>query len=87
MGVDVPLMGTAEVSMPQFLMENLGANLSVNVTATFLASFWVALAGAVLCIAARIYHRSLTKKWEKLQQQTPDVPAAPTPAPVSSVPA
>jgi hypothetical protein len=86
MGVAVPLMGTAEVSMPQFLAENLGADLSVNVAATFLASFWIALAGAVLCVAARVYHRSLTKKWEKLQQQPPAVPAEPTPTPVSSAP-
>lgn len=78
-GVNVPLMGSAEVSLPQFLMSQFGVSISVTVLAAFLVPFGFGIAAAALCLAARIYHPILSKKFEKLQQQ--QIPSAqPTPA-------
>ncbi|MCW4029346.1 MAG: hypothetical protein NWE92_06840 [Candidatus Bathyarchaeota archaeon] len=84
-GVNVPLMGSAEVSLPQFLMSQFGVSISVSVVAAFMLPFGFAIAAAVLCIVARIYHPRLTKKFEKLQQQqTPAVQPTPAAAPVAT---
>jgi hypothetical protein len=54
----IPLMGSAEISLPQGLLA--GANISVLVTAAFQWPFWLAVVAVGFCVAARIYHRWLT---------------------------
>jgi hypothetical protein len=55
LGLNFPLMGTANVSLPTNF--TLGANISASVLAGFLFPFWLAIVAAALCIGARLYHR------------------------------
>ena len=55
LGLNLPLMGKANVSLPTNF--TLGANISASVLAGFLFPFWLAIASAALCIGARLYHR------------------------------
>ena len=55
LGLNLQLMGTANVSLPANFTS--GANISASVSAVFLFPFWLAIAAAVLCIGARLYHR------------------------------
>ncbi len=64
-GLGVPLIGRADVSLPASL--TMGATISASVFASFLLPFWLAIVAAVLCIAARLYHRNIIKK---VYQQT-----------------
>jgi uncharacterized membrane protein len=84
-GINVPLMGSAEVSLPQFLMSQFGVSISVSVITAFMLPFGFGIAAAVLCLVARIYHPLLAKKFEKLQQQQPAAPeSSPTLTPVAT---
>jgi len=64
--LSVPLFGSTEVSLPLSATE--GVNVSVLLSAGFLWPFYLAIASATLCIAARFYHKRIL----------PSVAAAPT---------
>jgi hypothetical protein len=54
-GVNVPLVGSANLSLPSSISNMLqGANISAAVTATFQLPFYLAIAAAVMCIGARL---------------------------------
>ena len=56
LGFNVPAVGTSNIALPaQFLPT--GLNISVFVSAGFQLPFYLAIAAAALCIAARLYHR------------------------------
>jgi len=54
LGLNLPLMGTANVILPANF--TLGASISASVLAGFLFPFWLAITAAALCIGARLYH-------------------------------
>ncbi len=53
----VPLLGTAEVMLPSNTTQ--GVNVSVLLSAGFLWPFYLAIASAILCVGARLYHKRL----------------------------
>jgi len=57
LGMQIPLMGTAEVILPSNF--TMGASISVLVSSAFQWPFWLAVTAAALCVCARIYHRKL----------------------------
>ncbi len=60
-GLNLPILGTANVSLPTSL--TMGASISASVLASFLLPFWLAIAAVVLCAAARLFHgRVIVKK-------------------------
>jgi len=59
LGMQIPLMGSAQVILPSSL--TMGASISVLVYSAFQWPFWFAVAAAVLCICARVYHRIIVK--------------------------
>jgi hypothetical protein len=63
-----PLVGAANVQLPSNTAQ--GVNVSVQLTAEFLWPFYLAVASAVLCFGARIYHKRILP---------PTSTAAPTP--------
>ncbi|MFB3888230.1 MAG: hypothetical protein ACE14S_01985 [Candidatus Bathyarchaeia archaeon] len=54
-GYNLPLTGSANVQLPKSMTP--GATISALVTADFQWSFWLAIATAGLCLAARVYHK------------------------------
>jgi hypothetical protein len=59
LGINIPLVGTGTVILPsQFTM---GVNISVLVSSAFQWPFYLAITAAILCIAARIYHRKFAR--------------------------
>jgi hypothetical protein len=59
LGMNIPLFGTGTVILPsQFTM---GVNISVLVSSAFQWPFYLAITAAILCIAARIYHRKFAR--------------------------
>jgi NADH:ubiquinone oxidoreductase subunit 6 (subunit J) len=70
-GLNVPLMGSANLTLPSNW--TMGATVSALVSGNFLLPFWLAIAGAALCIVARIYHGRL-----KTVQIKPETAAQPT---------
>jgi hypothetical protein len=52
--LEVPLVGSSIVTLPQSMTQ--GTTVSVPLSAVFLWPFWLAVAAAGLCIAARLYH-------------------------------
>ena len=52
-----PLMGAANVQLPSNATE--GMNVSVQLVAEFLWPFYLAVASAVLCVGARLYHKRI----------------------------
>jgi hypothetical protein len=60
LGLGVPLLGMADVSLPASL--TMGATISASVLTSFLLPFWLAIVAAVLCIVARVYHSFIIKK-------------------------
>ena len=56
-GFNVPLTGSATVLFPESITQ--GATISVAVSSGFLWPFWLGIATAVLCLAARLYHRQI----------------------------
>jgi hypothetical protein len=60
-GVNFPLMGAGNVkfTFPSFIP--ISGSITTSVNATFLLPFWLAIAAAALCVAARVYHGRLNK--------------------------
>lgn len=54
-GLNIPLMGSATMTLPESW--TMGATVSASVSSAFQLPFYLAIAVAVLCLAARIYHR------------------------------
>jgi hypothetical protein len=73
---NVPLFGTTEVNLPSNATE--GMNVSVLLSAGFVWPFYLAVASAVLCLGARLYHKRILP---------PITGAAPSPGTVASTPA
>jgi hypothetical protein len=61
LGVNIPLMGTSTISLPESLTFGMGINFKVFVTGGFLLPFWLAVSAAVLCIGAKLYHGRAAK--------------------------
>ena len=81
-GLYIPLMGSANLQVPQQLTSNV--IISVTVTATFLWTYWFAVVTAGLCVAARIFHRKISPT---LQKQTElSAPSSTQPSPPSAQP-
>jgi hypothetical protein len=60
MRVNVPLLGSAAMSLPSNF--TMGANITASVAGNFLVPFWLAMVAAGLCIAARLYHPKIARK-------------------------
>ncbi|MGA3291013.1 MAG: hypothetical protein ABSD42_12330 [Candidatus Bathyarchaeia archaeon] len=59
-GMNIPLMGSTTLSLPtQFISS--GLNIRALVSGSFQLPFYLAIAAAALCIAARLYHKNLAK--------------------------
>jgi hypothetical protein len=67
LGLGIPLMGSSTVTLPGNLI--MGATISASVSGSFQFSFLLAITAAVLSIAARIYHRQITKNLQKPESQ------------------
>jgi hypothetical protein len=67
----VPLIGTAQITLPSSSTQ--GVNVSVLLSAGFLWPFYLAVASAILCVAARLYHKRI---------MPPTSTASPAPVPV-----
>lgn len=61
LGVNIPLMGTSALTLPESLTFGLGVNFKVFVSGGFLLPFWLAISAAVLCIGAKLYHGRAAK--------------------------
>jgi hypothetical protein len=72
----VPIVGSSEVSLPS----GEGVSVSALLSASFLWPFYLAVASAVLCVGARLYHK-------RLLPPSDSAVAAPAVAPVASAPA
>jgi hypothetical protein len=79
--VNIPLVGTSTIALPSSLM---GGNASVKVliSTAFVWPFWLAIAAAALCLAARIYHIKLTPK--QASATNTDAQAAPDAQPATT---
>ncbi|MCW4009641.1 MAG: hypothetical protein NWF05_03355 [Candidatus Bathyarchaeota archaeon] len=53
-GFDVPLMGAANIQIPQNIIGDL--SIGIGVTSAFEWPFYFAIVVAVLCVAAKLYH-------------------------------
>ena len=58
-GLSIPLSGSATFTLPGNLAQ--GATVSALLSGNFQLSFWLAIAAAALCIAARLYHSRVAK--------------------------
>lgn len=56
--ISVPLVGSATVTLPESMTK--GLNVSLFLSAGFQWPFWMGVAAAVLCIAAKLYHRKIS---------------------------
>lgn len=56
---NVPLLGTTEVNLPS--NATAGMNVKVLLSAGFVWPFYLAIASAVLCIGARLYHKRILR--------------------------
>lgn len=70
-----PLLGSASIQLPSSIAN--GVNVSVQVTASFLWPFYLAVASAVLCIGARFYHKRTLPATAPANVAPPVAPAAP----------
>jgi hypothetical protein len=61
--LNIPVMGTSTVSLPQGL--SMGVNVEVVVYSAFQWPFWLALAAAVICIIARIHHPRISRSTQQ----------------------
>lgn len=59
LGINVPLMGSANIQFPASLIQ--GATLTMYVSADFGWPFYLGIIVAALCIVARIYHKKVVK--------------------------
>ena len=76
LSLSIPLVGSMEVKLPSSMTQ--GTNVSVLLSARFLWPFWLAVASAGLCIAARFYHKRILPS-----STTAPVAITPTVAPAS----
>ncbi len=58
-GFNIPLIGSTTVTLPENV--TYGVTISVLVSSGFQWPFWLAVVAAVLCIAARVYHKKVVK--------------------------
>jgi hypothetical protein len=65
-GFNIPLTGPSMINLPQSMTQ--GVDVSVAVTANFQWPFYLAIAVAALCVAARIYHRKVTSPTPAIPQ-------------------
>ena len=57
LSLSIPLMGSTTSTLSKPFVS--GVNITVLLSAGFEWSFWVAVVGAALCIAARLYHKKV----------------------------
>ncbi|HKZ88436.1 MAG TPA: hypothetical protein VJ066_04680 [Candidatus Bathyarchaeia archaeon] len=67
LGFNIPIVGSANVQLPQAMTS--GVSISVLVSADLLWPFWLSLAVAGLCIAARLYHRRIAPSQKPVSAQ------------------
>jgi hypothetical protein len=58
--INVPIVGSSTLTLPSNLL--MGANINASVSGSFQLPFWLAMVAAVLCIAARLYHKRIIAK-------------------------
>jgi hypothetical protein len=77
---NVPLLGTTRVNLPSDTTQ--GMNVSILLSAGFVWPFYLAIASAALCIAARLYHKrissSITDATASLGTAKPPTTSAPS---------
>jgi hypothetical protein len=59
-GMDVPISGTGTIGLPEAIGD-VGVGVSIAVSSSLNWPFYLAIAVAALCIAARIYHRKISR--------------------------
>ena len=77
--LNVPLLGSATSVLPQ--TQTYGTTVTVLMSSTFQWPFFLAIAAAGLCIAARFYHKKISPPAAKTVAVTPANPSA-APAPM-----
>lgn len=60
-GVSFPFVGSSVLSLPSSLAPS-GLSISLNVSAAFGWTFYLAIAVVVLCLATRLYHRKVASQ-------------------------
>jgi hypothetical protein len=65
--IDVPLIGTVKAELPPDMAS--GVSVSILMSAEFQWPFWLAIAAATLCIAARLYHKKVASPQ---REETPE---------------
>jgi hypothetical protein len=75
-GFNVPLIGSSTATLPENI--TMGVTMSVLISAGFQWPFWLAVVAAVLCIAARFYHKKVATPAQisAAATATPTAPAA-----------
>jgi hypothetical protein len=58
LSINVPFVGSATATLPQSLIQ--GVTISLLFSAEFLWPFWLAVAAAGFCLAARLYHKRIS---------------------------
>lgn len=59
--LNVPLAGSAVVTLPTGLVQGVDLSVSLVVTTAFQWPFWLAVIASGVCIVARLYHRKFAK--------------------------
>ena len=72
-GIHIPLTGSATVTLPTQLISS-GLSISALVSGGFQLPFYLAIAAAALCIAARLFHSHVVKT-ETLSPSTETTPS------------
>jgi hypothetical protein len=80
LGMSIPLMGSTTLSLPTQFMPT-GLSISALVSGSFQLPFYLAIAAAALCIAARLYHKNLAK----IPKTETETAASPTETTATSV--
>ncbi len=75
--LSIPLVGSADFVLPTDLITS--GSISVTLTAGFMLPFYLAIATAVLCVAARIYHGRINKQMQTQTVANTQVPPPPQP--------
>jgi hypothetical protein len=52
--INVPIVGSTNLTLPASLM--MGTSINASVSGSFQLPFWLAIIASALCIAARLYH-------------------------------
>jgi hypothetical protein len=77
-GFSLPLMGSSTIKIPSSFIPGGNTSISIGVTAALMWPFYLAIAVAVLCVIARLWHRKVVTPTPK--QTPPPPPPAATPA-------